>query len=274
MSEINDFKIAYPQNEEALTLVFNDNFPIESIFTGITFPFSSYNIIRKENSSHHLFEYVIDGKWEILIDGKKYPLTAGDTFVLDKDTPHNYHSDKKQPLKKIWVSFKSDYVNKMMESFRVSSGVYRINAEKNFMAIYNIARAETTPQNKFFAIADNLHEIITMLSRKILLTGNDTVTMIKNELLASIYTKRTLDEISAKLFMSRSNLIRIFKKHTGITPYAFLLNEKLAVASTLLTSTDMSVKAVSDLLCFTDEHYFSFLFKQKTGKNPTEYRKQ
>ena len=43
--------------------------------------------------------------------------------------------------------------------------------------------------------------------------------------------------------------------------------------ATILSSTDMTVKAVSELLQFSDEHYFSYLFKQKIGKSPTEYRK-
>ncbi|MBQ3115533.1 MAG: AraC family transcriptional regulator [Clostridia bacterium] len=272
MSKVLDFNIEYPQSEDAVTLVFNDDFPIESVFIGITHPLSSYQINRKEQSNYHNFEYVLSGKGEIIIDGKKMPLSSGDAFVLSKVNVHNFRSDKRDPLKKIWISLKSDYLDKMIESFKVKSGVYKVNVEKNFLAIFNVARAETTPQNKFFTIADNLHQIITTISKSILTTNDSVFNSIKNELLSSVYTKRSLDEIASKLFMSRSNLIRIFKKNTGITPYAFLLNEKLSVASTLLSSTDMTVKAVSDLLCFTDEHYFSFLFKQKTGKTPTEFR--
>ena len=272
MSNYNTFDVAYPKNEESVTLVFNDNLPIERIFTGMTYPFSSYKILRKENSEQHVFEYVLEGKGEIVINGKKTLLEKGDVFFLDKHTKHDYRSDKKEPLKKIWVTFKSDYLDKMLSAYKISSGVYKVKVEKDFLAIYNISRAQTTPQNKFFAIAESLHQIITAISKKILLSSSDALSSIKNELLSSVYDKRSLDDIAAKLFMSRSNLIRIFKKHTGITPYAFLLNEKLSVAQTLLSSTDMTVKAVSDLLCFSDEHYFSFLFKQKTGINPSKIR--
>lgn len=272
MSKFNQFDVEFPKSEDSITLVFNDNFPIEFLFVGITYPLSSYKIIRKEFSDQYLFEYVLDGKGEITIDGKKFPLSQGDTFVLDKNTRHEYHSDKNNPFKKIWISFKSDYVDKMLDAYKIKSGVYHVNVEKFFSAIYNVSRAETTPQNKFFTIADNLHQIITAVSKNILSVDNDVINSIKNELLSSIYIKRSLTEIASKLFMSRSNLIRIFKKHEGITPYAFLLKERLSVAQTLLNSTDMSVKAVSDLLCFTDEHYFCFLFKQKFGITPTEFR--
>ena len=220
-----------------------------------------------------LDEFVLAGKGEIEIDGKRIPLSSGDTFFLGKGSRQDYISDKKDPLQKIWISMRSDYIDAMLKSYRIETGVYRANVRNNFLAIYNIARAEMTPQDKFFAVADNLHEIITALSRSVLLSESDLVSRIKNELLSSVYSKNTLDDISAKLFISKSSLIRIFKKSEGVTPYKFLLDEKIAVAKTLLTSTDMSVKAVSDMLYFSDEHYFSYLFKDKTGVSPSEYRK-
>ena len=74
--------------------------------------------------------------------------------------------------------------------------------------------------------------------------------------------------------MSRTNLIRIFKKNTGITPYKFLLDEKIKVAKALLSTTNMSVKSISEKLGFSDEHYFSYLFKEKVGISPLKYKSQ
>jgi transcriptional regulator GlxA family with amidase domain len=64
----------------------------------------------------------------------------------------------------------------------------------------------------------------------------------------------------------------VFKQHKGITPYQFLLNEKIKIAKALLATTEMSVKSISDKLCFADEHYFSHLFKEKTGLSPLKYK--
>lgn len=272
MSEFNKFNVAFPKSEDATTLVFNDNFPIEFLFVGMTYPLSSYKILRKDAIDQYLFEYVLDGKGEIIIGGKKIPLNKGDIFFLEKNSKHEYRSNKDNPLKKIWISFKSSYIEKMIEAYKLQSGVYHVNAGKNFSAIFKVSQAQTPPQNKFFSIADNLHQIITKLSENIVLVDTDTISTIKNELLSSIYSKCSLTDIASKLFMSRSNLIRIFKKKEGITPYAFLIRERLSVAQTLLSSTDMTIKAISDLLCFTDEHYFCFIFKQKFGITPTEFR--
>ena len=37
---------------------------------------------------------------------------------------------------------------------------------------------------------------------------------------------------------------------------------------------DMKFKEVSDLLSFSDQHYFSKVFKEYTGLSPTDYKQQ
>ena len=100
----------------------------------------------------------------------------------------------------------------------------------------------------------------------------DKFAEIKNAVLSMLYEKGSLDEIAGRFFMSKSNLIRVFKKHTGQTPYKFLLDEKIRISKVLLRSTKMSVKTIADRLCFTDEHYFSFVFKERVGVSPLKYR--
>ena len=75
------------------------------------------------------------------------------------------------------------------------------------------------------------------------------------------------------VFLSESQIIRIFKKDLSVSPYEYILDQKLAQARLLLRSTGLMVKEIAFQLGFCDEHYFSSLFKQKTGKTPTAYRK-
>ena len=45
-------------------------------------------------------------------------------------------------------------------------------------------------------------------------------------------------------------------------------------AKKLLIDTNLSVREIALKLCFADEYYFSNIFKTKTGKTPTEYRRE
>ncbi len=268
----NGVEILYPSHEEAFAIALSDLFPIENILIGTTHPFPTYRVKRRANGKSYLFEFVLEGEGEFRLNGKIQKLKSGDLLVIGKDDPHDYHSNPKNPMKKLWVSFSSEYLGSMLESYRIHTGVYRADVKKEFVALYGVAKIDTSPQNKFFEIAELLHSVVMKTARTAFEQAEDSLSLIKNALLSSIYSKKNLDEIASDLFMSKSNLIRSFKKQTELTPYQFLLNEKLSVAKTLLSTTTMQVKNIAELLCFSDEHYFSFLFKQKTGLTPSQYR--
>ena len=73
--------------------------------------------------------------------------------------------------------------------------------------------------------------------------------------------------------MSESQTIRLFKKNFGTTPYTYVLNKKINFAKKLLIDTNLSVKEISTKLCFSDEYYFSNIFKEKVGCSPSQYRR-
>ena len=128
------------------------------------------------------------------------------------------------------------------------------------------------PQDKYFEIANLLQTIVLKLAQSAHEKTETNLSAIKSALLACIYTKKTLTNVANELFMSKSNLIRTFKMQTGETPYQFLLNQKINAAKTMLSTSTMQIKSIAEFLCWTDEHYFSFIFKQKTGLTPSKYR--
>lgn len=65
---------------------------------------------------------------------------------------------------------------------------------------------------------------------------------------------------------------RMFKNYTGLSPRQYCLQLKIMRARELLLSTNLSVKEISYELGFESIHYFSRMFKQKTGKSPSEFR--
>ena len=65
-------------------------------------------------------------------------------------------------------------------------------------------------------------------------------------------------------------MTREFKRYYGVTPYQYILDRKIAVARRLLLVTNMKVFEISAQLGFSDEYYFSDLFKAKTGVSPLD----
>ena len=83
----------------------------------------------------------------------------------------------------------------------------------------------------------------------------------------------TVEDMARKFNFNASYLTRIFKKQTGESPVKYLLRLRIDEAKKLLLEhPDLSVKQISTLVGYEDQHYFSRFFKELTGLSPSEYR--
>ena len=88
-----------------------------------------------------------------------------------------------------------------------------------------------------------------------------------------IYSKITLEEISAQLFYSKTYLNALFKRSTGKTIMNYYNVLKIKEAKKLLTS-GKSTRAVSSMLSFESTSYFIKFFKRSVGVTPTAFKKR
>lgn len=79
-----------------------------------------------------------------------------------------------------------------------------------------------------------------------------------------------IDEISAKLSLSKFQFIRMFKANTGITPYQFFLNCKLIHAKKYLEQTKDLYATIVEY-GFSDLSHFNRHFKRAYGITAYEY---
>ncbi len=81
----------------------------------------------------------------------------------------------------------------------------------------------------------------------------------------------TVKTIANKLFMSRSNLMHIFREETGLTFNEYLTKTRIDAAKELLRDVRYKVYEVGEMVGYTDVKYFSQIFKKMTGYTPSEY---
>lgn len=72
--------------------------------------------------------------------------------------------------------------------------------------------------------------------------------------------------------LSPSYLSFLFKRETGITITHYIDRYRLNYAKDLLKITSQSVKEISALIGYSDQNYFSRIFKKHEGISPIEYR--
>jgi len=87
-------------------------------------------------------------------------------------------------------------------------------------------------------------------------------------------TSLGVDDLGDAAGYSRYHFSRLFKQHTGLTPYQYLLRRRIRHALGLLATTDEPIKRVALLSGFNDASWFCAAFRRQTGASPGAARKQ
>jgi AraC family L-rhamnose operon transcriptional activator RhaR len=83
-----------------------------------------------------------------------------------------------------------------------------------------------------------------------------------------------LVELAKMLELNRSYLVRLFKRHTGQSPMAWLARRRAEKAAVLLLTTDMPIALVGKQVGWHDPNYFARRFRAAFGISAREYRQQ
>ncbi len=83
-----------------------------------------------------------------------------------------------------------------------------------------------------------------------------------------------LVELAKMLDLNRSYLVRLFKRHTGQSPMAWLARRRAEKAAVLLLTTDMPIALVGKQVGWHDPNYFARRFRAAFGISAREYRQQ
>lgn len=84
----------------------------------------------------------------------------------------------------------------------------------------------------------------------------------------------SLDTISKNMYLSSVYISKLFKEQTGASPINHLIKVRLAKATELLETTNLSIKTVSEMVGYNDAYYFSKLFKKYYGYSPSKVVKR
>lgn len=90
----------------------------------------------------------------------------------------------------------------------------------------------------------------------------------------NIHQNISRTEIANSIYMNPDYLSRLFKKVKGISLTDYILQEKLKIAVSLLSSTNLSVSIIATNIGYTNFSYFTQVFKKVYGVSPSEYRQK
>ncbi len=244
---------------------------------------------KYEGEIHNFWEIVcvMDGSLGVTADKDVYILSAGQAILHKPMEFHNIWSESASP-KIIILSFSgkmpvpnkriftmdNDTVKYISSLYKSASSTFEYEQEHN-MFITGIRDGK-----EFFAEKILKKCELFLMS---LLSGDTaepfTVTEgraksymnIVSFLEANIDKNLCVYDIAKALNMSEPNVKKIFKKYSGMGIIHYFNTLKISKAQNLLKS-GMSVKEVSERLGFSDQNYFSTVFKRITGVPPKHFK--
>lgn len=83
----------------------------------------------------------------------------------------------------------------------------------------------------------------------------------------------SLDDIARQVGLCKSECCRFFKRQMGASPFDYLLDYRVGRSLGYLQD-GASVAQAAEAVGFSDASYFSKVFRSRTGRSPSKYRKE
>lgn len=254
--------------------------PFYITIAGVSYCDGSYHV-RRRNSSVICIEYILEGTGTIVTPDTLYHPSKRDIYMLTKGKNHEYYSDAKNPWTKIWFNAGGSLVETLVASYHLEDNILFHNATKAevdcFYEIINLCKSSLDPSATNAQCALIFHKLLQYLHQST--TIDDAITnpdaaFVKHYIDTHLESQIKLDSLSSQVFKSTSQVIRMFYKEYGITPYNYLLQQRMKLSRILLKSTKLSIKEIAYRTGYTDEHYFCKVFKDNSNFTPSDYRRQ
>lgn len=100
------------------------------------------------------------------------------------------------------------------------------------------------------------------------------VTRVQNYVLDHLDEAFTIERMAGLATMSTRHFARMYAREVNMTPMEFLQSARIDCARNLLETSDLPLKTVAFKSGFGSVRHMRFLFSDKLGLTPTQYREQ
>lgn len=230
--------------------------------------------------------YITAGKGVLQTkSGGKFEIRAGDGFLIFPGEWHRYKPDTRSGWTENWVGFKGN--NSFLQSsehlLSRNSPMFSIGMDDRLIRqlsnIFEMVKSDFVGAEYVLSgsVIFLIGHILTHLKRQELkiTSQTDEIIMTAKSLLEGQFSEKVnLEGIASQLNISYVWFRTYFKKHTGFSPYDYLLNIRINHARLLLKNSNRLVKEISQSSGFESQQQFSKTFKKKTGLSPVQFRNQ
>lgn len=234
---------------------------------------------REEGADQHILIYCTDGKGVIEVEDEVYPVEKNQAFCIPAAKKHRYYADERKPWSILWMHFQGENASFFPIEERNVITIASRHSNNRMITLFQIL-FRVLDRNYTLGNFIYISQLTSMILSEVYFrekvdestTYDRHVTEVIKYMYQNIGKNLSLQDISEEVELSKSYLNAIFKQQTGHAPVDFFIRMKMQEACKLLKSTDLYIYEVSERMGYTDQYYFSRIFKKVVGMSPKEYQ--
>lgn len=235
---------------------------------------SDYKIERAYYNSLLLI-YIEKGSLTVEISGNTVVVEAGEFVFIDCRTPHCYYS--KSDISFQWVHLQGNAVFPYSDLLKARFGAPTVLKSSSiilqeFKIIMGYLRGENSLDH---TLSVAIHVLLATVSEKVSAQTRSTeqaLTVAEGYLRQNFSQQISIIEVAEKVDMSVYYFTRQFHKQFGISPYEYLIMQRISNAKRLLLNSQMSTKQIAELCGYNNSSTFIAAFKTRVGATPSQFR--
>ena len=259
-----------------------------------------FDSLKKETSSFLRFYYVVDGRFDWIVEDQHHILYPGDLAVV---LPGQCFGGEKGFLDIGTVSWMHLELQQLEENGKIILGKWsrladhetrtigRILLLNNCSVLSKVKEAGNVFQimhNEFLnqevgymaRINQLIDELFILIARQLTRQNNSrrdfpqTFMKLEQSLRENLSHQWTVEEMAGLVGLGTTAFSEKVKRYTGFSPLNYLINIRISEAIKLLKRPEVHVTDIALDVGFYSSQHFATTFKKLTGYTPSEFRKK
>ncbi|MFC4601202.1 AraC family transcriptional regulator [Cohnella hongkongensis] len=239
---------------------------------------------RQFGRQDYYLSYNHSGEMLVKINQKTHEIGPGTVFIYPPFAEQYYQQKDNQLISNYWVHFTGFGIPELLLRSNLEyNQIYNLDVNTEIPGlIEEIIEEISRKQHDYQHVASTiLQKLFFMISRKNQAKNNNNPNAVRDnrisnsiEFIHKNYRQAiTVAELSEISCLSLSRYTAVFREIVGVSPQQYLVRYRLQKAKELLSTTDLSVGQIADLVGYPDQFHFSKIFKKHESATPLAYRK-
>lgn len=259
-----------------------------------------FNSLKAFKAETLIFYFIIEGKFEWVIDDEHYVLYPGDLAMILPGQVLGGKQDIMHIGTLSWLYVQAEFLKtdpssttgqKSSLHTNEISAISRILLQNNQSVLSNQKEAGLLFQRMGNEILNQeigyisrvnqlLDELFVILARQLSRQNNlsrnfpQNFLMLEQSLRKNLAHQWTVEEMGALMGLGNTAFSEKVKSFTGFSPLNYLINIRISEALKLLKRPDVHVTDIALNVGFYSSQHFATTFKKLTGYTPSEFRKK